>query len=96
MITRVRNLTPTAILAGLKLEQDLIYRILRRDIMQESTVYRSILEEGEAKGEARKQREIALNLLRADVAMEIITSTTGLSIESLQQLQEELRESSSN
>jgi predicted transposase/invertase (TIGR01784 family) len=73
-------------LAGLKLEQDLIYRILRRDIMQESTVYRSILAEGEAKGEARKQREIALKLLKAGVAIEIIASTTGLSLETVQQL----------
>lgn len=32
--------------------------------MQESTVYRSILAEGEMKGEAKKQREIATNFLR--------------------------------
>jgi predicted transposase YdaD len=50
--------------------------------MQESTVYRSIL----AEGEARKQREIALKLLKAGVAIEIIASTTGLSLETVQQL----------
>jgi hypothetical protein len=33
----------SGILAGLKLADEVIYRILRRDIMQESTVYRSML-----------------------------------------------------
>ena len=42
--------------------------------MQESTVYRSILAEGEAK----KQREIAINLLQSGVAVDIIASATGL------------------
>ena len=73
------NLTSTsAILAGLRLEDKMIYRVLRRDIMQESTVCRSILEEGETRGEERKQREIALNLLRGGVAIELIASATGL------------------
>jgi predicted transposase YdaD len=53
----------SGILAGLKLEEAVIYRLLQRDIMQESTVYRSILAEGETKGEERKQREIATNSL---------------------------------
>ena len=73
------NLTAaSAILAGLRLEGEVIYRVLRRDIMQESTVCRSILEEGETRGEERKQREIALNLLRGGVAIELIASATGL------------------
>jgi hypothetical protein len=38
--------TASAILAGLKCENDIIYQILRRDIMQESSVYRSIFAEG--------------------------------------------------
>jgi predicted transposase/invertase (TIGR01784 family) len=45
------NLTAaSAILAGLKLQDEVIYRVLRKDIMKESTVYRSILEEGLAEG----------------------------------------------
>jgi hypothetical protein len=49
----------SGILAGLKLEEDVIYRILRRDIMQESTVYRSI--ERDARQE--EKREIAVSVM---------------------------------
>ena len=96
--TTQANLTAaSAILAGLRLEDEVIYRVLRRDIMQESTVYRSILAEGETRGEARgeerKQREIARNLLRGGVNINLIASSTGLSIEEVQQLQQQMNES---
>jgi predicted transposase YdaD len=87
--TQANLMAASGILAGLKLEQDMIYRLLRRDIMQESTVYRSILAEGEVK----KQREIALNLLRDGLSVEVIARGTGLSIEEVQQLQHQLNES---
>ncbi len=75
----------SGILAGLRLDNEVIYRILRRDIMQESTVYRSI-----ARDERRKEkRSIALNLLRRGVAIDIIAFSTGLSIEEVQQLQQQ-------
>ena len=74
----------SGILAGLKLEDEIIYRILRRDIMQESTVYRSILAEGEIK----KQREIATNSLREGLPIATVARITGLSIEEVQQLQQ--------
>lgn len=48
-ITQANLTAASAILAGIKLEYEVVYRILRRDIMQESTVYRSILAEGEAR-----------------------------------------------
>lgn len=86
----------SAILAGIRLEDEIIYRILRRDIMQESSVYRSILAEGETKGEERKQREIALNLLREGVLVATIARATGLTIEQVQQLQQQLNESTSS
>jgi predicted transposase YdaD len=57
--------------------------------MQESTVYRSIFAEGEVK----KQREIAINLLRRGVAIDIIAPSTGLSVEEVHQLQQQLNES---
>lgn len=57
--------------------------------MQESTVYRSILAEGETKA----KREVALNLLRRGVAIDIIVPSTGLSIEEVQQLQQQMNES---
>lgn len=81
------NLTAAAsILAGLRLEDEVIYRILRRDIMQESTVYRSI----QAEGEAKARREIAINLLRDGLPVEVIARGTGLPIEEIQQLQQQI------
>jgi len=79
----------SAILAGLRLEDEVIYRLLRRDIMQESTIYRSIQEETEAKA----KREIAINLLRRGVAIDIISPSTGLSDEEVQQLQQQINKS---
>jgi predicted transposase YdaD len=80
----------SAILAGLRLEDEVIYRVLRRDIMQESTVYRSIKREAE---EAR-DRVIALNLLRQGVSVELVALCTELSIEEVQQLQSQINQSS--
>jgi predicted transposase/invertase (TIGR01784 family) len=76
----------SGILAGLRLEDDIVYRILRRDIMQESTVYRSIQRETQAEN----SRSIALNLLREGISIETIARSTGLSIEEVQQLQQQL------
>ena len=58
--------------------------------MQESSVYRSI----KAEGKVETQREIAINLLRRGVALDIIAPSTGLSVEELQQLQQQIAESS--
>jgi predicted transposase YdaD len=60
--------------------------------MQESTVYRSI--ERDARKE--EKREIALNLLRGGVDINLIVSSTGLSIEEVQQLQQQMNESTQN
>ncbi len=79
----------SAILAGLKLEDEVVYRVLRRDIMQESTVYRSIQREAQKE----EKRTIALNLLRRSVAIDIIAPSTGLSVEEVQQLQQQLKDS---
>jgi predicted transposase/invertase (TIGR01784 family) len=73
----------SGILAGLKLDQEVVYRLLRRGVMQESTVYRSIV----AEGKAEKQREIALNFLREGLSVETVARGTGLSVEEVQQLQ---------
>lgn len=78
----------SGILAGLKLEDEIVYRILRRDIMQESTVYRAIRREGQED----EKRAIAINLLRRGVAIDIIAPSTGLSIEEVQQLQQQMNE----
>jgi predicted transposase YdaD len=76
----------SGILAGLKLEDEIVYQILRRDIMQESTVYRSI--ERDARKE--EKRTIALNLLRGGVDANLIASSTELSIEEVLELQQQL------
>jgi predicted transposase/invertase (TIGR01784 family) len=81
--TQANLMAASGILAGLKLEDEIIYRILRRDIMQESTVYRSIQRETQIE----EKRAIALNLLQEGVAIEVIVRSTGLSIEEVQQLQ---------
>jgi predicted transposase/invertase (TIGR01784 family) len=79
----------SAILAGLKLEDEVVYRVLRRDIMQESTVYRSIQREAQKE----EKRAIAINLLRRGVTIDIIAPSTGLSVEEVQQLQQHMNES---
>jgi predicted transposase YdaD len=78
----------SGILAGLKLGDEVVYRILRRDIMQESTVYRAI--ERDARKE--EKRAIALNFLRDGLSVEAVARGTGLSIEEVQQLQQQLSE----
>jgi predicted transposase YdaD len=88
--TQANLMAASGILAGLKLEDEIVYRILRRDIMQESTVYRSIQREAQEE----RDRAIALNLLRRGVAIDIIAPATGLLIEEVQQLQQQLNESS--
>ena len=61
--------------------------------MQESVIYRSIQEEAEARAEVRKQREIASNSLREGFPVEAVARITGLLIEEVQQLQQQLNES---
>ncbi len=56
--------------------------------MQESSVYRSILLEGEVK----KQREIALNFLREGFPIEAIARGTGLSVAEVEQLRQHMGE----
>ncbi|MER3436048.1 MAG: flagellar assembly protein H [Leptolyngbya sp. ERB_1_1] len=96
LTTQANLMAASAILAGLRLEREVIYSLVRRDIMQESVIYRSIQEEAEARAEARKQREIALNLLRSGVDISLIASSTGLSVEEVQQLQQHINESTSS
>jgi predicted transposase/invertase (TIGR01784 family) len=82
--TQSNLMAASAILAGLRLEQDMIYQLVRRDIMQESVIYRSIQKD--------EKRAIALNLLRESVAVEIVVRSTGLSLEEVQQLQQQVNE----
>jgi predicted transposase YdaD len=94
--TQSNLMAASAILAGLRLEQDVIYSLVRRDIMQESVIYRSIQEEAETRARARQRREIALNLLQGGVDINLIASSTGLLIEEVQQLQAQIDVPSQN
>ncbi len=82
----------SAILAGLKLEDEVVDRLLRRDIMQESTVYRSIQREAQKEN----TRAIALNFLRDGLSVEAVAHGTELSIEEVQQLQQQTSNPSQN
>jgi predicted transposase/invertase (TIGR01784 family) len=86
--TQANLMAASAILAGLRLEEDVIYRLVQRDIMQESVIYRSIQQE--------RDREIALNLLQEGVSIETVARSTGLSIKEVQQLQQQLNCSAQN
>jgi predicted transposase/invertase (TIGR01784 family) len=84
--TQANLMAASGILAGLKLEDEIIYRVLRRDIMQESTIYRSIQRETQIE----EKRTIALNLLQEGVSVDIVVRSTGLSIEEVRQLQQQI------
>ena len=44
------------------------------------------IEIGEARGEARGKEEVAKNLLKAGIALDLISNATGLSIEKIEKL----------
>lgn len=83
--TQANLMAASAILAGLRLEEDVIYRLVRRDIMQESVIYRSIQRD--------EKQAIALNFLREGLSVETVARGTGLSIEEVRQLQQQMNES---
>jgi predicted transposase/invertase (TIGR01784 family) len=89
-----------AVLAGLILEEEAIARILRRDVMQESTIYQSIKaegrSEGRSEGRAEERQEVALNLLEEGMTVEAIARVTGLSVEQVRQLQSATPDESQN
>jgi predicted transposase/invertase (TIGR01784 family) len=99
--TRIQsNITgSTFVLAGLVLKRDIIGKILKRDIMRESTTYQWIIEEGLEEGrkeglqqglqqgEDKERLRVVLNLLNEGVAVDFIVRVTGLSIEEIRQIQ---------
>ena len=85
----------TAIISGLALDHEVIQRLLRSEIMEESVVYQEILREGLAKGEAKglakgkveATNQIALNMLRSNMSPDLVAQLTGLTLEQIQKLQ---------
>lgn len=63
--------------------------------MKESVIYQAILlegkaegkAEGEAKGKAETTNQIALNMLRSNIAIDLVVQITGLSLKQVQKLQ---------
>ncbi len=80
----------TSIISGLALNKEIIQRLLRSEIMKESVIYQEILLEGLAEGEARglikATNQIAINMLRSNVAVEIISQVTGLTLKQIEKL----------
>ncbi|GBO53690.1 hypothetical protein APA_1638 [Pseudanabaena sp. lw0831] len=89
----------TAIISGIALNKEIIQRLLRSEIMKESVIYQEILlegkaegkaegiAEGEAKGLAKASNQIALNMLRSNIAIDLVVQFTGLTLKQVQKLQ---------
>jgi predicted transposase/invertase (TIGR01784 family) len=89
----------TAIISGIALDKKIIQRLLRSEIMKESVIYQDILLEGEARGIAKGKAEgevkglakaanqIATNMMRSNISVELIAQFTGLSLKQIQKLQ---------
>ncbi|MCA6526446.1 MAG: Rpn family recombination-promoting nuclease/putative transposase [Pseudanabaena sp. M085S1SP2A07QC] len=85
----------TAIISGIALNKEIIQRLLRSEIMKESVIYQEILlegkaegiAEGEAKGKTQERNQIALNMLRSNIALDLVAQLTGLTLKQVQKLQ---------
>jgi antitoxin component of RelBE/YafQ-DinJ toxin-antitoxin module len=62
-----------------------------RTMEQVDAWYDAEIAEAEQKAQQRKQQEIAVNLLRENLPLEIISRTTGITIEQLKSLQSQLQ-----
>jgi predicted transposase/invertase (TIGR01784 family) len=73
------------------LNQELIHRILRQDIMKESVIYQEILQEGIQQGIQQGMQQgvaqVALNLLKSGMDIAQVAKLTELSVEQVQSLQ---------
>ena len=85
----------TAIISGIALSKEIIRRLLRSEIMKESVIYQEILLEGKAEGKAEglakglaeATNQIALNMVRSNIAVDSIVQFTGLTLKQVQKLQ---------
>jgi hypothetical protein len=62
-------------------------------IMQLSPLYLEQIQAAKQEGKQQQQEEIAVNLLRKNIPLEVISETTGVSIEQLQILRTQLEDS---
>jgi predicted transposase YdaD len=71
-----------AIFAGLKLDQQLINQIFKRDFIQGSVIYDQIFQEGEAIGEARGERAMMMKMLNRRLGLDGSSKTLPISLQS--------------
>ena len=67
----------TAILSGLVLEEKDLQRIVRSEIMKESTMYQAILREGKEEGMQEGVEKVARNMIENGFKIELISQLTG-------------------
>lgn len=89
----------TAIISGIALDKEIIQRILKSEVMKESVIYQDILLEGEtrgiakgkaegkAEGLAKASNQIAQNMLRSNISIDLVAQFTGLTLKQVQRLQ---------
>jgi predicted transposase/invertase (TIGR01784 family) len=81
----------TAIISGIALDKEIIQRLLRSEIMEESVIYQEILLEGKVKGiaegKAKAINQIALKMLSSSVSLDLIVQFTGLTLKQIEKLQ---------
>lgn len=76
------------------MNNEIIHRLLRSEVIKESVTYQEILLEGLAKdkarglaeGKAEAVRQIAVNMRRSHFDVNLIAQFTGLSVEEIQKL----------
>ena len=56
--------------------------------MRESVIYQQIEAQGMEKGIAQGIEQVALNMLREGISIDLIVQVTGLTVEKVQQLQD--------
>jgi predicted transposase/invertase (TIGR01784 family) len=93
----------TAIISGIALNKEIIQRLLRSEIMKESVIYQEILLEGKAEGKAegiaegkaegiaegktKERNQIAINMMRSNISIDLVAQFTGLTLKQVQKLQ---------
>ena len=88
----------TQILAGLRFDKNLIQRLFREEIMQESVIYQDILQKGEQKGKKQEALALILRLLPrriGPVTPQLQEQIRSLSVPQLEDLGEALLDFSS-
>jgi predicted transposase/invertase (TIGR01784 family) len=85
----------TAIISGIALNKEIIQRLLRSEIMKESVIYQEILLEGKAEGKAegiaegktKERNQIAINMMRSNISIDLVAQFTGLTLKQVKKLQ---------